>query len=84
MFNNRLVSFVTKNNILYDGQYGFRQNCSTSLVILDLIEEMTFNIDNHCCTVCIFIDLRKAFDTIDHSVLFKKLEIYGIQGIAAK
>ena len=43
LFNNRLMSFVNRNNILYDGQYGFRQNFSTSLAILELVEEITSN-----------------------------------------
>ena len=65
LFNHRLMSYINKNNILYNGQYGFRQNVSTSLTILDLIEEITTNIDNHNVTVGVFIDLKKAFDTID-------------------
>ena len=51
------MSYINKNNILYNGQYGFRQNSSTSLAILDLIEEITTNIDNHNVTVGVFIDL---------------------------
>ena len=57
LFNNRFMSYINKNNILYNGQYGFRQNFSTSFATLDLIEEITTSIDNHNVTVGVFIDL---------------------------
>ena len=72
LFNSRMVSYITKNNILYSGQYGFRSKFSTSLAIIDLIEQITTNIDEQKCTIGVFIDLKKAFDTIDHKILLKK------------
>lgn len=77
------MSFIASQNILYSGQYGFRNNLSTSLAIMDLVEELTSAIDSSKFTVGVFIDLKKAFDTINHDILIKKLEIYGVRGIAS-
>ena len=63
--------FLNKTNVLYKRQYGFRKNMSTSLAILELVEEMTNAIDDSKSTVGVFIDLKKAFDTVDHNILIK-------------
>ena len=78
------MSFLDKNNVLYKSQYGCRKNMSTSLAILELVEEITNAIDDRKSTVGVFIDLKKAFDTVDHNSLIKKLEHYGIRGLANK
>ena len=57
---------------------------STSLAILELIENITTSIDHCKSTVGIFIDLKKAFHTVDHDILIKKLDHYGIRGVANK
>jgi hypothetical protein len=82
LFNKRLMGFVDKNEILYNGQYGFRKKHSTSLALLDLVEELTSAIDSKKVTIGVFIDLKKAFDTIDHKILLNKLKLYGIRGTA--
>ena len=82
LFDVRLQAFVEKSNILSDSQYGFRSNRSTSLALMELIEEICTGIDNKKLTVGVFIDLKKAFDTIDHNILLEKLEFYGIRGVA--
>ena len=81
-YHSRLMTFIDSNQILYKSQYGFRKQMSTSLAILELVEEISNSLDNHESTV--FIDLKKAFDTVDHGILTKKLYHYGIRGIANK
>ena len=80
LFNKRLEKFLNKNKILSDNQYGFRENMSTSLALMELIEDITQSLDTHRHTIGVFIDLKKAFDTIDHKILLKKLSHYGLRG----
>jgi retron-type reverse transcriptase len=80
----RLKKFINKNNILSQHQYGFRKNRSTELAILDFVDKITKAIDQGKYTVGIFLDLSKAFDTINHKILISKLEHYGIRGVAKK
>jgi hypothetical protein len=77
-----LDSFVLKNNLLNESQYGFRSKRSTSLALLELTEEITKSVDSKKITIGVYIDLKKAFDTINHDLLLKKMEQYGIRGIA--
>ena len=74
LFNNRLEKFIDKHKLLTESQYGFRSNRATSLALIDSVEEITNSIDLRQYTVGIFIDLKKAFDTINHDILFKKLD----------
>ena len=84
LFENRLLSFVEKNNVLNDNQYGFRQNRSTTIALFDLSQKVSTFLDNKLSALGIFVDLRKAFDTIDHGILLKKVEYIGVRGIALK
>ena len=55
---------------------------STSMALLELTEEITSALDQKKCIIGVFIDLKKAFDTLDHNLLLKKLEAYGIRCVA--
>jgi len=79
---NRLLKYLNSKNILNKNQYGFREKHSTYMALLQLIDDISKEMDNRNHTIGIFIDLSKAFDTIDHKLLLKKMEFYGIRGIA--
>ena len=72
--------FVDSHNLLNDGQYGFRSSRSTSMALLEVVEEVTAAIDSKKHALSVFIDHKKAFDTIDHGLLLKKMERYGFRG----
>ena len=80
----RLIKFIDKNKILSKHQYGFRKNRSTEHALIELIDGITKAIDQGKYTIGIFLDLSKAFDTINHKILIKKLEHYGVRGISMK
>ena len=79
---NRLIRFFDNYEILYNNQYGFRKKRSTSLALLYLHDKITSAIDERKHTVGIFLDLSKAFDTVNHRMLLDKLEHFGIRGLA--
>ena len=62
-------------------QYGFKKNCSTNEAVLDIYNKLLDNMDKKLISCSIFSDLRKACDTINHIILIKKLEKYGIRGL---
>ena len=68
-------------NCLYTHQYGFRNQRSTIHVLITIIEIIRLALDNGKITCGVFLDLQKAFDTVDHQILISKLEHYGIHGI---
>ena len=75
----KVYNFLTKNNIIYDLQFGFRQNFSTSHALMNLTENVRQALDKGYIGCGIFVDLQKAFDTLDHEVLLSKLDYYGIR-----
>lgn len=78
---NRIYSFLIKHDILYKYQFGFRLNHSTSLALIEIIDNIMNKLEQDNYVAGIFLDLSKAFDTVDHTILLEKLEHYGIRGL---
>ena len=78
----RVYSYLEKYNLLYERQFGFRKKHSTNHAILSILEDIKDNLDINNFVCGVFIDLEKAFDTVNHEILIKKLEFYGIRGIS--
>ena len=78
---NRLVSFIEKQKLFSSHQYGFRKNPTTEYAVGKTVKLISDAIEKHAYSVGPFIDLKKAFDTIDHYILQDKLYLYGIREI---
>ena len=82
LLHKRLYKFLSDSNSIYDLQFGFRQGHSTIHALTSLTEQIRKGLDSNKYVGGVFIDLQKAFDTVDHKVLLGKLEHYGIRGVA--
>ena len=77
-----LLHYLTLKKIVVENQFGFRQGHSTYMALLRLVNDITEELDKGNCSIGIFIDLSKAFDTVDHKLLLTKMKHYGIRGNA--
>ena len=77
-----MIKYFEKYNILNKNQFGFRDRHNTSHAILSLVEDVTDAFEENKNTIGVFVDFKKAFDTVNHEILKKKLEHYGVRGQA--
>ena len=82
--HSRLYKFLSKNEFFCKNQFGFRENHSTELALLSLTERIYEAVDNKKYVIIVSVDLRKAFDVIQHDILLDKLENLGIRGFMLK
>ena len=80
--HKQLSLYLSENKLLFKSQHGFRQNHSTETATLELVDKVMKHLDNNETPISIFIDLSKAFDTLNHDILLHKLSFYGIRGTA--
>ena len=81
VIHDRMYKFLENNNLIFKYQFGFRRNYSTSLALINVVEEIRQAIDEKKITLGIFLDLSKAFDLVNHDILLTKLEKIGIRGL---
>ena len=79
---NRRIDYLSKYKILSDNLIGFRKHHSAEYALALLYDKISSAVDSYEVTIRIFIDLSKAFDTVNHQILLDKLQHYGICGIA--
>ena len=77
---NRLFKYLTTNEILYKKQFGFQKGHSTDHAIIQMIDQINKSFEKNHFTLGIFIDLSKAFDTVDHSILIKNENFMWLKG----
>ena len=80
-FTNELNFFFAKHNIISKSQFGFQKTISTLNALINLTEDIYNSLNNKKHHLSILIDLKKAFDTMNHNILLRKLELYGVRGL---
>ena len=80
--HERLNKFLEQETCFYSLQLGFRLNCSTNNALMSIIENIQTHLDDNKYVAGVFVDLKKAFDTVDHDIFIEKLDHYGVRGVA--
>ena len=78
----RLINFLVKYDVFSKHQFGFRSKFSTEYAAIDLYDKLLHNLDQGLSSCTIFLDLAKAFDSVSHKILIRKLNHYGVRGKA--
>ena len=84
VMHKQLFDHFTANTLFFENQYGFRSQHSTEMAALELVDRIICAVDNKKTPATIFLDLSKAFDTLDHDILLFKLKHYGVKGTSLK
>ena len=79
--HSRVYNFLESSGMIFDLQFGFRNKHSPSHALLSILDEIRQNLDSNSFSCGVFVDLEKAFDTVNHKILLKKLEHYGIRSV---
>ena len=78
---DRLLSILDKHSLICELQFGFRKGRSASMALMEAIDLITNAVDKRDSIVGVFLDLSKAFDTVNHDIMLQKLHKYGVRGI---
>ena len=81
IMHKQLSKFRKRYKIMYDYQFGFREGHSTTLALIELVDNILYGIDHGKHVAGIYMDLSKAFDTVDHEILSQNPQHFGIRGL---
>ena len=82
--NQQFTEYIEKNGLITNHQYGFRKDHSTTFLMLDLFDKIFSAKESNKKPAIVFLDIKKAFDSVSHNVLLKKLKYYGVDGYVIK